>query len=49
MLYKDRISIVKDYQKWLEEQNNKNDFKIVDSSETFLAYLDSKGLLKVNV
>lgn len=46
MLYKDRLKLVEDYNKWLDGQNSKNDFKIKDNHETFLAYLDSKGLLR---
>ena len=45
MTLKERLEIVKEYHKWFEETNGKNDFDLLDCPETLMAFLQSRGLL----
>ena len=45
MTFKERLEIVKEYRKWFEETNGKNDFDLLDCPETLMAFLQNRGLL----
>lgn len=45
MTLKERLEIVKEYRKWFDETNGKNDFELLDCPETLMAFLQNKGLL----
>lgn len=46
MLFSQRLRLIKNYQQWLAEINkNDYDYVLQDTPATFLAYLDSHGLL----
>lgn len=45
MTLKERLEIVKEYRKWFEETNGKNDFDLLDCPETLMAFLQNRGLL----
>ena len=45
MTLKERLEIVKEYRKWFEETNGKNDFDLLDCPETLMAFLQIRGLL----
>ena len=46
MNFKQRLELVQEYKEWVKEQNTKHDFNLCDNHETFLAFLESKGLLR---
>lgn len=45
MLFSQRLRLIKNYQAWIAEINKNDDYVLQDTSLTFLAYLDSHGLL----
>lgn len=45
MRFCDRLALVREYRIWVEEQNKKYNFDLYDNHETFLAFLEAKGLL----
>ena len=45
MYYTDRLHLVQEYKEWLELQNSTNNFTLCGSYETFLVFLELKGLL----
>lgn len=51
MRFKERLKVIDDYEKWLEEENykleqSKASFRIDNSYLVFLAFLDKEGYLK---
>lgn len=48
MTLKERLEVVKEYRKWFEETNGKNDFDLLDCPETFMAFLQNRGLLNAS-
>lgn len=45
MRFIDRVRVSQEYSDWLKRQNEQNNFKMPFNPETFLAYLESKGML----
>lgn len=46
MKYTLRVKLSDMYRKWLQEENKKHPFKMVNNPETFLVFLSMRGLLK---
>lgn len=46
MLFSDRVKIKNEYDKWLNQEMENNQYIINDCPETFLVFLQIKGWLK---
>ena len=46
MNFSQRVKLADRYHKWLQEENEKYPFEMVDNPETFLVFLSMRGLLK---
>lgn len=46
MKFSDRLKLTMEYRQWLEQENDKNNFCIPSNPETFLVFLETKGLIK---
>ena len=46
MRFKDKVKLSQEYAEWLKTENEKNDFMMPFNPETFLTFLDAKGMLK---
>lgn len=46
MLFKDKVRLVADYEKWLKEVEAENNFKPKDCYINFLNFLQTRDLLK---
>ena len=44
--FKERVKILEDYHKWLDEENANHEAVLSDSASALIAYLEIKGLLR---